>query len=96
VVRTPNIVEDRREQIMDAALRLFAQKGFTRATNRETAREARSNKASRRVLQGENGKRRIATRKHEPVGSAGHGQRDEPGGFSTTLVRSGTATRSRR
>jgi AcrR family transcriptional regulator len=40
VARTPNIVEDRREQIMDAALRVFAQKGFTRATNREIAREA--------------------------------------------------------
>ena len=40
MARTPNIVEDRREQIMDAALRVFAQKGFTRATNREIAREA--------------------------------------------------------
>jgi AcrR family transcriptional regulator len=40
VARTPNIVEDRREQIMDAALRVFAQKGFARATNREIAREA--------------------------------------------------------
>jgi len=40
VARTANIVEDRREQIMDAALRVFAQKGFTRATNREIAREA--------------------------------------------------------
>jgi len=40
VARTANIVEDRKEQIMDAALRVFAQKGFTRATNREIAREA--------------------------------------------------------
>jgi len=40
VARTANIIEDRREQIMDAALRVFAQKGFTRATNREIAREA--------------------------------------------------------
>ena len=40
MARTPNIVEDRKEQIMDAALRVFAQKGFTRATNREIAREA--------------------------------------------------------
>ena len=40
MARTPNIVEDRREQIMDAALRVFAQKGFARATNREIAREA--------------------------------------------------------
>ena len=40
MARTANIVEDRREQIMDAALRVFAQKGFTRATNREIAREA--------------------------------------------------------
>jgi AcrR family transcriptional regulator len=40
VARTPNIVEDRREQIMDAALHVFAQKGFARATNREIAREA--------------------------------------------------------
>ena len=40
MARTANIIEDRREQIMDAALRVFAQKGFTRATNREIAREA--------------------------------------------------------
>jgi AcrR family transcriptional regulator len=38
--RTPKIVEDRREQIIDAALRVFAQKGFSRATNRDVAREA--------------------------------------------------------
>ncbi len=38
--RTPKVVEDRREQIMNAALRVFAQKGFARATNRDVAREA--------------------------------------------------------
>jgi len=38
--RTPKVVEDRREQIMDAAMRVFAQKGFARATNRDVAREA--------------------------------------------------------
>jgi AcrR family transcriptional regulator len=40
MARTPKIVEDRREQIAAAALRVFAQKGFTRATNRDIAREA--------------------------------------------------------
>lgn len=38
--RTPKVVEDRREQIIDAAMRVFAQKGFVRATNRDVAREA--------------------------------------------------------
>lgn len=38
--RTPDTGEDRREQILDAAMRVFAQKGFTRATNRDVAREA--------------------------------------------------------
>jgi AcrR family transcriptional regulator len=38
--RTPKVVEDRREQIIDAAMRVFAQKGFVRATNRDIAREA--------------------------------------------------------
>lgn len=38
--RTPDTGEDRREQIIDAAMRVFAQKGFTRATNRDVAREA--------------------------------------------------------
>ncbi len=38
--RTPKVVEDRREQILDAAMRVFAQKGFSRATNRDVAREA--------------------------------------------------------
>jgi AcrR family transcriptional regulator len=40
VARTPKVVEDRREQIIDAALRVFAQKGFARATNRDIAQEA--------------------------------------------------------
>lgn len=40
MARTPKIVEDRREQIIDAAMRVFAQKGFTRATNKDVAREA--------------------------------------------------------
>jgi AcrR family transcriptional regulator len=40
MARTPKVVEDRREQILDAALRVFAQKGFTRATNKDIAREA--------------------------------------------------------
>lgn len=38
--RTPDTGEDRREQILDAAMRVFAQKGFRRATNRDVAREA--------------------------------------------------------
>jgi AcrR family transcriptional regulator len=40
VARTPKVEEDRREQIIDAAMRVFAQKGFARATNRDVAREA--------------------------------------------------------
>ena len=40
MARTPKVVEDRREQIIDAAMRVFAQKGFTRATNKDVAREA--------------------------------------------------------
>ncbi len=40
MARTPKVVEDRREQIIDAALRVFAQKGFIRATNKDIAREA--------------------------------------------------------
>jgi TetR/AcrR family transcriptional regulator, cholesterol catabolism regulator len=40
MARTPKIVEDRREQIIDAAMRVFSQKGFTRATNKDIAREA--------------------------------------------------------
>jgi AcrR family transcriptional regulator len=38
--RTPKVGEDRREQIIDAAMRVWAQKGFARATNRDVAREA--------------------------------------------------------
>jgi len=40
MARTPKVVEDRREQIIDAAMRVFSQKGFTRATNKDIAREA--------------------------------------------------------
>jgi len=38
--RTPRVVEDRREQIIDAAMRAFASKGFGRATNKDVANEA--------------------------------------------------------
>lgn len=40
MARTPKVVEDRREQIIDAAMRVFAQKGFARATNKDIAKEA--------------------------------------------------------
>jgi AcrR family transcriptional regulator len=40
VARRPRSAEDRREQIIAAALRVFAQKGFVRATNKDIAREA--------------------------------------------------------
>ncbi len=40
MARTPKVVEDRRQQILDAAMRVFAQKGFVRATNKDIAREA--------------------------------------------------------
>ena len=40
MARTPRVVEDRREHIIDAALRVFAEKGYTRATNRDIAHEA--------------------------------------------------------
>jgi AcrR family transcriptional regulator len=40
MARTPKVVEDRREQIIDAAIRVFSQKGFSRATNKDIAREA--------------------------------------------------------
>src|SRR2546423_15679060 len=40
MARTPKVVEDRRAQIIDAAMRVFSQKGFTRATNKDIAREA--------------------------------------------------------
>ncbi len=38
--RTPKVGEDRREQIIDAAMCVFAQKGIACATNRDVAREA--------------------------------------------------------
>ncbi|MGA2764408.1 MAG: TetR/AcrR family transcriptional regulator [Spirochaetia bacterium] len=38
--RTPKVVEDRRDQILEAALTVFADKGFDRATNKDIAREA--------------------------------------------------------
>ncbi|HET8912958.1 MAG TPA: TetR/AcrR family transcriptional regulator [Ktedonobacteraceae bacterium] len=40
MARTPKVVEDRREQIIKAAMHVFAQKGYARATNRDVAREA--------------------------------------------------------
>ena len=40
MARTPKVVEDRREQIIQAAMRVFARKGFMRATNKDIAAEA--------------------------------------------------------
>ena len=40
MARTPKVVEARREQIIDAAMLVFSQKGFTRATNKDIAIEA--------------------------------------------------------
>lgn len=40
MARTVRTIEDRREQIMDAALRVFAKKGFANASNKDIAREA--------------------------------------------------------
>lgn len=40
MARTPKVVEDRRDQIIDAAMHVFAQKGFSKATNKDVAREA--------------------------------------------------------
>ena len=40
MARTPKVVEDRRDQLIDAAMRVYSQKGFTRATNKDIAREA--------------------------------------------------------
>ncbi len=40
MARTVKTVEDRREQIMEAALAVFAKKGFARASNKDIAREA--------------------------------------------------------
>jgi AcrR family transcriptional regulator len=40
MARTPKVVEDRREHIVQAAMRVFARKGFMRATNKDIATEA--------------------------------------------------------
>jgi AcrR family transcriptional regulator len=40
MARTPKVVEDRREQIINAAMHVFSEKGFTKATNKDVAREA--------------------------------------------------------
>jgi AcrR family transcriptional regulator len=40
MARTPKVVEDRREQIIDAAMQVFSEKGFTKATNKDVARAA--------------------------------------------------------
>lgn len=40
MARTPKVVEDRREQILDAAMHVFAEKGFVRATNKDIAQRA--------------------------------------------------------
>jgi TetR/AcrR family transcriptional regulator, cholesterol catabolism regulator len=40
MARTPKVVEDRREQIIDAAVQIFSEKGFERATNKDVAQAA--------------------------------------------------------
>jgi len=40
MARTAKVVEDRRDQIIEAAMNVFARKGFTRATNKDIAQEA--------------------------------------------------------
>jgi AcrR family transcriptional regulator len=40
MARTPKVVEDRREQIIDAAMHVFARKGYSNATNKDIASEA--------------------------------------------------------
>jgi AcrR family transcriptional regulator len=40
MARTPKVVEDRREQIIEAAMHVFARKGYSNATNKDIAREA--------------------------------------------------------
>jgi AcrR family transcriptional regulator len=40
MARTPAVVEDRREQIIEAALHVFARKGFNGSTNKDIAKEA--------------------------------------------------------
>jgi AcrR family transcriptional regulator len=40
MARTPKVVEDRREQIIDAAISVFSKKGFSRTINQDIAHEA--------------------------------------------------------
>jgi AcrR family transcriptional regulator len=40
MARTAKVVEDRREQILDAAITVFSAKGYSRTTNSDIAREA--------------------------------------------------------
>jgi AcrR family transcriptional regulator len=40
MARTPKIAGDRREQILEAAMVVFSQKGYNRATNKDIAHEA--------------------------------------------------------
>ncbi len=40
MARTPRVVDDRRVQIIESAMRVFAKKGFAAATNRDVADEA--------------------------------------------------------
>jgi AcrR family transcriptional regulator len=40
MARTPKVVEDRREQILEAALLVFARNGYARSTNKDVAKEA--------------------------------------------------------
>jgi len=40
MARTPKTTEDRREDILNAAIQVFGDHGFTRATNKDIAREA--------------------------------------------------------
>ena len=40
MARTPKVVEDRRSQIAEAALQVFAERGFANASNKDIARQA--------------------------------------------------------
>jgi AcrR family transcriptional regulator len=40
MARTPKVVEDRREQIIEAAMQTFAKKGFANASNKDIAKAA--------------------------------------------------------
>ena len=40
MARTPKVVDDRREQILEAAMHVFAQKGYARATTKDIASAA--------------------------------------------------------